>query len=47
MLDFMKIFPSGILVTSEGANSGAPEVPPEVSVGYFPLENRRTTRDGA
>jgi len=39
-LDFMKIFPSGFLITREPADSGAPEVPPEVSIGHFPIENR-------
>ena len=47
MLDFMKIFPSRFLVTSERANSGASEVPPEVSVGHFSLESQWTTWDRA
>ena len=45
MLDLVKIFPSNFLVTTEPVNPGAPEVPPEISVGHFSLENRRTARD--
>ena len=45
MLDLVKIMPNGFLVTCEPADSRAPEVPPEVSMGHFPLKNRRTAED--
>jgi len=47
MLDPVKILPGSFLITSEPVNPGASEVPPEISMGHFPLENRRTARDGA
>lgn len=45
VLDLVKISPSSFLVASKPVNSGAPEVPPEVSVGHFPLENQRAAQD--
>lgn len=44
MLDLVKISPSSFLVASKPVNSGAPEVPPEVSVGHFLLENQRAAQ---
>ena len=46
MLGPVKILPNGFLVTSEPADSRAPEVPPEVSMGHIPLKNQRTAEDG-
>ena len=45
MFDFVKIFPNSILVESAPTNSGALEVPPEVSVGHYPSENQGAARD--
>ena len=39
MLDPMKILPNSFLVTCEPADSRAPEVSPEVSMGHLPLKN--------
>ena len=46
MLDLVKTQPFNFLVTSAPVNPGALEVPPEVSMGPFPLEGQGAARDG-
>lgn len=46
MLDLVKVFPSSFLVASAPADSGMPEVPPEVPMRRLPLKDQRTARDG-
>ena len=45
-LDLVKTQPFNSLVTSAPVNPGALEVPPEVPMGDFPLENQGATLDG-
>ena len=45
MLHLVKTQPFYFLITSAPINPGALEVPPEVSMGPFPLEGQGAARD--